>query len=121
MIETNLAIFSIRQKHPEIPLLYDYNKLLGFVQRSKTVLSQMKGFGLVSYMIYFERELGEDLRETAVTYKTLNNRYAHRFTAKIDLKGAVSFSIDIDQESELEKNAKVCMSDDLYGFANFLL
>ena len=89
MLEVCLLIVELEKSALESSCIFKYPKISQFIKYKK-VLGEMKQFDLISYLLYYKKEiLDNDNVSTKTCIETLHNWYKTKTIAKYEFEGPI--------------------------------
>jgi alpha-tubulin suppressor-like RCC1 family protein len=95
--------------------VYPYNDKLIDVERSITVLKELTKFDFASYMIYYEKELTEEQRNTKTYIETYHNMLNGKISAKFAYEGFKKMGFKVETDSRIDTFASIGITSDEEG------
>ena len=95
MLEICLLIKKLDKSVPKCSSIYKYPKLNN-IEKSINVLSELKQFDMISYILYCKEIFKNDEIKANTCIETLHSKYNNKTIAKYEFKGVDRINIRLD-------------------------
>ena len=115
LFEIMLATRKIDEMYPDISCMYACPDCILDLERSTKVLKEMKKFDMVSYLVYYKKELSDSEKEQNDVIETAHSMYKNKFSSQHEYEEVKRLTIQIDPETKLEGDAAIAITRDREG------